>query len=372
MARIKARAQAIRRRRSENDLPDEPSLEGVVTNPSDTRLILALNYYAHLDLKDKEDVLRRWLVEWAGTCPAFTPEEIKILEKVEKWRITSGIAGLSRQLSRGLSLAPDLVMKHIDRIKDVVRRWTDVQEPKKEKPVGGRVGGEVMSSVLADMEDLYDQFVLSDYKTQFSAYQYLTEKQVSQVVARGVAEKYRRVLEDYHLLKKGDRDMKEAYSYLKKPQINSIVEQLTSIVQDSERYYGNLRAAVVRKPRKRKEKSAADQVKGMTYLKAFPELKLVSVDPSQIPGSTSVWLYSTKYKTLRHLSGKLTVKGSTVHGWDPKLSEARTLRKPEQTLSQILNGTSITVKKVLSGLTTKPQAVNGRVNSDTIIVRAFR
>lgn len=360
----------VRRRFGEGDLPDEPSLDRPVIQAADYGLIRALNYYNHVDLKDKEDVLRRWLVTWAQTCPEFSKDEVRALERVEKWRITPGVAGLARMLTRGLELSPELMIKHVERVKAIIRRWTETQQVKtvrEPKPATDQA-----SDVIADIEEMWDEFVRSDYKSRFDVYRYLSENQVTRPVAKRVAEKYERVSQDFVLLQKGDKDMREAYSKLRKPQINSIVEQLATIVQDSERYYGNLKSQVVRKPRKRKEKSAAEQVKSMAYLKEFPDLKLVSVDPASIVGATSVWLYSVKYKVLRVLEGKLSVRGSTIHGWDPSLSQAKTLRKPDQVLAQVIGGTSHTVRKIMDGIKTKPQAVNGRVNSETIIVRAFR
>jgi hypothetical protein len=370
-SKTKARAQTLRKRAGEFDLPDEPVFETPISDVNDTRLINALNYYNYLDIRDKKDVLRKWLTDWAQTCPAFTTDEVKLLDKVEDWRITPGLAGLARLITRGVEFSTPILAGHIGRVKTVIQTYVSKLVPKKEPRPARDTTWEAYCDAKADLDDLWDNF----YSTQvgFSAYAYLTEKNVNKAAVARLRDSFSRTLVDFLDLQAGDKDMKEAFPKLKRPQINKLVEQVQSIISDCDRYVSNQKAAVIRKPRKKKEKSAADQVKGLMYMKAFPDLKLVSVDPATMVGATSIWLYSTKYKTLRNLVGPgMTVKGSTVHGWVEDLSSAKALRKPDQILGAVLAATKLSIGKILPALTTKPQQVNGRVNADTVIVRVIR
>lgn len=370
MAKRSKKAQVFRRRFGDSDLPDEPELREV-TEAGDYRLLAALNYYNQVDIKDKKDVYRRWIVDYAKEA-GFTPEELTGIRRMEDWRVTNSMASISRLISNGCSVPDQVRAAHDCRIRDAVERYMADRKPStkaRSGPAPSNMGDYII--LKANVDDMWDKF-WEDQET-FSVYDYLTTQSTSAKAARMLSEAYARVLEEFRDLQRGDREMKEAYPRLKRPQINKIVEQAESIVRDSDRYALNLKKAVVRKPRKRKEKSAADMVKGATYLKAFPDLQLVSVDPSTIVGSRQVWLYSTKYKVLRQLVGEaLTVKGSTVHGWDPEASTAKTLRKPQEVLSQLLTGTSVSARKIMPGLKTKPMAVNGRINGETIIVRTFK
>ena len=64
------------------------------------------------------------------------------------------------------------------------------------------------------------------------------------------------------------------------------------------------------------------------------------------------------------------VRGSTVHNWDQDFSRQAVLRKPEEVLPQILNKTIKQIDNVWNNLTTKVGKPTGRINKDTILLRA--
>jgi hypothetical protein len=179
-------------------------------------------------------------------------------------------------------------------------------------------------------------------------------------------------------LKAGDRDLWEAYGHLDRRTINKAVDVVRSIIEEAERYAGNRKS--VRAPRKPRTKSAAQVVKGLTdrYQKECRDLKLVSIDPTLIVGARVLWLYNVKYKKLTRLvsdkAAGFTVSGSTVKGYDENVSTARSLRKPELVLKQVLEArrTDAAEAKIMAALTTKAQEANGRINPDTIILRAWK
>ena len=99
-----------------------------------------------------------------------------------------------------------------------------------------------------------------------------------------------------------------------------------------------------------------------------------SASPASIIGSTEVWYYNTKYKHLGVYKGDnggtLSVKGTTIIGFDIKESKRMTLRKPEEFFKGLSFG-----KRALNGaiknLKTKPSTPNGRFNEETILLGAF-
>ena len=68
--------------------------------------------------------------------------------------------------------------------------------------------------------------------------------------------------------------------------------------------------------------------------------------------------------------GTLSVKGTTILGFDVKESKTMTLRKPEDFFKDLSMG-----KRALNGafkkLTTKPTVPNGRVNEECVLLGAF-
>ena len=132
-------------------------------------------------------------------------------------------------------------------------------------------------------------------------------------------------------------------------------------------------AKVQRKPRARKEKPANVLVAKMKFLREFPELGLKSDEPKSIVGSQQVWLYDVEKRKLACYTAEkgktLTVKGTTILGWDVAESSMKTLRKPEEIVSA--NLAKRTLNANFNGVKTKPQAVNGRTNEKTLILKVF-
>jgi hypothetical protein len=171
-------------------------------------------------------------------------------------------------------------------------------------------------------------------------------------------------------------DLNEAYSFMSRPEINKFVGFIQSVLDDIDRYISNKKQTVVRKPRKKKAKSADKIVAGIKYLPAFPELKIVSVPPQSIVGAESAWLYNVRQRMLTQLiagtRAGLSIKGSTVIDYDVDNSVKKKVRKPEIILPKVLDGGKVILRKLMEGINSKPQQLTGRINSDTIILRTIK
>jgi len=69
------------------------------------------------------------------------------------------------------------------------------------------------------------------------------------------------------------------------------------------------------------------------------------------------------------LSG-LSVKGTTIRDYDEKNSFSMKIRKPEEILPIIVSKTDKQIANALKKLTTKKTSANGRVNDNTLILKA--
>jgi len=166
-------------------------------------------------------------------------------------------------------------------------------------------------------------------------------------------------------------DELDTYEHLTAKQKKAYVIFLKAIIDDCEKYLSNTRKATkLRKPRKKKFKSADQLAAKVRFKEAEPELKLTSVPPSSIVGSQSVWLYNVKTRKITYLSGdKLSTKGTTVIGFDPDKSFSKVIRKPE-TLADLLNTPRTKMLKDIQVLKTKATPANGRLSTDVLILRA--
>jgi hypothetical protein len=184
----------------------------------------------------------------------------------------------------------------------------------------------------------------------------------------------RHLTEMKEAINKSDPQLVEAYSHLSAKRKKEFVGWFEGIITDAQRFGTNTKT--VRKIRAKKPVSIEKQLSKLKYLKESPENKLVSINPSQIIGATELWTYNVKYKALtRYIAESgvgFEIKGTTITKYDQSTSETRKLRKPEVTLAEVLTSAKMKAAKAFVALTTKPSAPNGRLNEDTIILKATR
>lgn len=87
-------------------------------------------------------------------------------------------------------------------------------------------------------------------------------------------------------------------------------------------------------------------------------------------------MFNTKYRTLGVYNALgpagLSVRGSTLTGWDEKTSVVKTLRKPNEQLKKLLEGGKIVLRKFMDEVKCKPKAATGRINKETVLVRIIK
>lgn len=170
-------------------------------------------------------------------------------------------------------------------------------------------------------------------------------------------------------LNKNCEDAVEACSHLTKVGLKNRVKTLDNLLADVDKYKATLLKK--RAPRKKKAVTADKQVKKLKYMTECNENKITSVSPLNLPGSKESYFYNTKNKKLIVVNspGGLTVKGSSLIGFDEKESYTITLRKPETVLLDIVSGGKRKVDNVLNSLTTKRNEFNGRLNDKILILK---
>ena len=171
-----------------------------------------------------------------------------------------------------------------------------------------------------------------------------------------------------------DDELKKAYSRYKKPQLRAYMEFVRDIVSACENRAEIVK--VIRKPRKKKQKSPQQLIARLRYKEKDDIFNLTSVKPTEIIGCNQLWVFNTKNKQLSVYNAMgpagLNIKGSSLTGYDEKVSISKTLRKPNDTLKVVLEGGKVTLRKLMDGLTTKPKTTNGRINPEIILVRIIK
>ncbi len=207
-------------------------------------------------------------------------------------------------------------------------------------------------------------------------YNLMQEHQANPAIAKYIEQNYASLLEELMLAyEKADDQLIEGYSNFKRTELKKFMAFVEHILTSAKKYTQNVKAMKVRKPRKAKVKSASQVTSKVKYCKSFPELKLVSIDPSSIVGAQSLWIYNTKYRKLGVYiaapNQTLSVKGTTIQNFNEELSLQKTLRKPETQLNEFTNANKVALRKFLDNINGKAAVMNGRLNEDVVILKAF-
>jgi hypothetical protein len=181
-----------------------------------------------------------------------------------------------------------------------------------------------------------------------------------------------------------DRDMceqlKEGYAHLDKTAIKKIIAFYTEIETACDMLAESQKAT--RKPRKPKEIKKDKVVAKLKYKKEDAPLKLVSVNPIDIVGAAELWVYNTKTRKLgkyvasnidptgqNRAGSGLSVKGTTIIGFDENASIQKTLRKPDEQLASFKNAGKVALRKFLDEIKAVDIKLNGRINDDVILLK---
>jgi hypothetical protein len=359
----------------------EPSWTGVVfKDESDRRVKMAAAFhfynYFNWSANFKKD-----LIVYAKEELGFDKERLDLLRVSPDWSCTNTIGSLLRMRKRGLDLR-DEEFAHIRRnIDDMLRLGKiKVEEDLKEEvkaakapviSIQDRIKNKVNDTVLGDLEDLLDEWIRGN-SPSIDVYEAMKAAILPAQGAKFVidwAERHR--VEMQGSIDKIDPQLVEGYSHLTPKRKKEFIAWFEGIIADAQRFGTNTKT--VRKARTKKPVSVEKQISKLKYLKESPEHKLVSINPSLIIGATELWTYNVKYKTLTRFIAEsglgFEIKGTSLTKFNTSESQSRTLRKPEETLSEVLSSSKTKAAKSFASLTTKPKEPNGRINEDTIILK---
>ena len=131
-----------------------------------------------------------------------------------------------------------------------------------------------------------------------------------------------------------------------------------------------------RKTRKPAIKSSVKVVAKLKYLVSDEKYKVASVNPVEVVGATELWVFNIKTRKLgKYIAQEhstLSVKGTTILYYDESSSIAKTLRKPEEQLSSFNKASKVQLRKFLTDINSVEIKLNGRINADTILLKAVK
>jgi len=257
-----------------------------------------------------------------------------------------------------------------------VHRWIEEassfakeDKPKEDRPdrptIQDRIR-EKISDTIGEIESLYDAGMPEDL------YTWLQKKEIPAMYTTKIVEYYTPFLEEMKLAAAGKI---EGYHSCTKKYLNDQVSMLQKMIDDAQRYGGNVKKA--RAPRKMKAPTTEKLMKYFIHQKESTEYKLQSVDPEKIIGAQELWTFNTKYKTLSVFRARgpagLSVRRTTIDGFDADTSITKNAgRNHEEVLKRVLTAGKIVLRKLMDEISTKPGKLSERINENTILLKIIQ
>ena len=223
----------------------------------------------------------------------------------------------------------------------------------------------------------------------FDFVKHFAKYKVSQAHARKIKGFYAGELEEAYLIQKlptpGEinrckdefekdqmQQLREGYNHLTKKDAKAYLEALELLMGACDLVIDAAKAS--RKPRAKKAPSKEKLIAKIKYLERDEKLQLVSVNPLELLEATEVWVYNTKTRKLgKYVADEyqkvMGVKGASLVGFDEHKSIQKTLRKPDETLKAFKKAGKVALRKFMDEIKTTDIKLNGRLNSDTIILK---
>lgn len=256
------------------------------------------------------------------------------------------------------NVAPAVVVKPVvsiqDRIKDKARE------------VAGELEGWLDDFILnkkqpaKTVEDFVNLFKTNDLKAPHTKYIYCVFEKRSIELTEAIDSK--------------DKDILEAYSNFTKPELKKFDLLFKNLLKACNMLQEV--AKIERAPRKTKPVSSEKIVAKVKYKKDDKTLGIVSSNPAQIIGAREVWCFDTKTrKILRYvaddLAVTLSIKGTTIIGYNEAKSVGKTLRKPADQLAAFKKAGKVQLRTFMDDIGTVAINATGRLNEHTVILKVL-
>ena len=347
-------------------------------------------YFVRTEIPKKKLVasVRNWIKNTSG----WTKEEQKFVLANPDWAFSA--TGISTFIEYKLGYMPENIKEHlVKRKEEWIKRGKSVVAEKKEK---AKINKRVISiqdrmkmqveHLCADWEYKLDCLVegsitVKDFEPYKDIVSYTPE--IKAAHAKLIKDDFEPAYQEALEIKEwSDPDIKEGYSHLTLKQRKDYLEFFEKINTACDTTIQT--KATTRKARKPKARSKDVIIKKLKYQINDSELGIASIHPTDIVNANELWIYNTKTrklgvyhainkdpKNLARPGSGLMVKGTTIQDFDEETSLQKTLRKPKEQISNWTGKAKTKFAKSFEELTTTGIKMNGRINDNTIILKAF-
>lgn len=296
--------------------------------------------------------------------------DLKNLKSVPDNKFIEHAGWIARMLSRGVPLTKRSYNHMNAKLVEMLKHSTGQEEKietKKVVNIQDRIKEKVSNFI-----GLFDEEIDSNGFT-ISMYDMLQKHEIPPTLASRVAEFFKPISDEAQELLKKDCNpqLKEGFNHLTKEQIKQRASFYKSILDDCDRYSGNVKKQ--KEQRAPKPMTADKKLKHFKFMKESKDHKLVSVNPEKVLGCQELWAFNVKYNTLTKFialdRGGLDVDRMTItkYNGDTKTYKLAS-KKVKDTLETILSGGKRVVSKTLAELKEFP-ILQERINENVILLK---
>ena len=360
------------------------------------------HYFVHYEIESKD---------WLNVCKTYIKKKydkkvVAAINKLPDWKVggKSHYALAAYCEEHHPHLIPDHYVGKFDKwVMGLAEEGAKVVEEKKAEEkakknvyvpsIQERIRDQAIEACDA-IEEWLDGFITNknDFDPKgFNFTSHFAKYKVSQAHARKIKGLYAGELEEAKLIQnlptpgeikrcKDEREadmmqqLREGYGHLTKKDAKTYLEALETLHGACDVVIDAAKAS--RKPRAKKAPSKEKLISKLKYLERDDKLQLVSVNPLDIIDAKEVWVYNIKTRKLgKYVAADhatLQVKGAGLQFYDEKLSIQKTLRKPDETLKEFKKAGKVQLRKFMDNIKTTDIKLNGRLNSDTIILKCVQ
>lgn len=345
------------------------------------KLLTGAMYYVHYEVPSK--TLATSFVKY---CERFDKKKAALLKLLPEYEFMS-VGKYTFLFLKGVDLEDSTITYIEDKYKTLLDKAIKLNKVKLEEAkkksslpvisIQSRMRDQV-SDLCAEWDGFVDELCFGDFDlSKFDPY---TQMQCynSGVIKSAHAKIIKDMYEPLHqeaqeVVEFSDEQIKEGYSYMNAKKRKEFLAFYEKIMVACDTFINTGKA--VRKPRIKKAPSKEKLVAKIKYKESEPSIGLASINPLSIIDCSTLWVYNTKNRKLGcyvadSLAQVLSVKGTSIIGFDPKKSVQKTVRKPE-TLKGANKLPRTRIQKQFDDIRATEITLNGRLNEHIILISTF-
>ena len=342
----------------------------------ETHLRRSFRYYNYFH---DQKSLKKHIVRFMKESGEYTPAELKAFDRGAEREVPMTVCSLIMAFKAGMPFRKQDREYVTKRLKQAifltapeVAAATEEVAKKSNKPTIQDRLAEKTAGVIGELEGIYDDVHLNKGKAP-SVYDFLVSNNVPQSKIGKFEDVYAARRAELVEAQAGkDEQLVDGYRVYGKADFKRMIAFIDQIVADLEQYRHVKKAT--KRQRVKKAPNKEKVVARIKFMKEHKDLKLVSINPADIVGAQVLWVYNVKSRKLGQFvadetAGQLSVKGTTILGFDEAKSVCKTLRKPADQLKSFMKAGKVELRSFLKDIRAVETKLRSRTSKEMILLK---